>query len=81
MEFHIELPRVSGDVRAQLVVISIAPVTQAIWTTVVKTLRPHDLDVKDHTLTGGFVIPTVGKFAMCKSIIQTAIHHKPAHNT
>ena len=70
-----------ADVRAQLVVISIAPVTQAIWTTVVKTLLPHDLDVKDNTLTGGFVIPTVGKFAMCKSTIQTAIHHKPAHNT
>jgi hypothetical protein len=47
----------------------------------VKTLLPHNLDVKDNTLTVGFVIPTVGKFAMCKSTIQTAIHHKPAHNT
>ena len=58
-----------ADVRAQLVVISIVPVTQAICTTVVKTLLPHDLDVKDNTLTVGFVIPTVGKFAMCKSTI------------
>ena len=53
-----------ADVRAQLVVISIAPVTQAICTTVVKTLLPHDLDVKDNTLTVRFVILMVGKFAM-----------------
>ena len=66
-----------ADVRAQLVVISIAPVTQAIWTTVVKTLLPHDLDVKDNTLTVEFAIPTVGKFAMCKAAVQ----HKSAHNT
>ena len=62
-----------ADVRAQLVVISIAPVTQAICTTVAKTLLPHDLDVKDNTLTVGF--------AMCESTIQAAIQHKLAHNT
>ena len=70
-----------ADVRAQLVVISIVPVTQAIGTTVVKTFLPHDVDVKDNTLTVGFVIPMVGNFAMCKLIIQTAIQHNPAHNT
>ena len=70
-----------ADVRVQLVVISIAPVTQAICTTVVKTLLPHDLDVKDNTPTQRFVIPMVGKFAMCESTIQAAIQHKSAHNT
>ena len=70
-----------ADVRVQLVVISMAPVTQAICTTVAKTPLPHNLDVKDNTLTLGFVIPTVGKFAMCESTIQAAIQHKPAHNT
>ena len=70
-----------ADVRAQLVVISIVPVTQAIGTTVVKTFLPHDVDVKDNNLTVGFVIPMVGKFAMCKLTIQTAIQHNPAHNT
>ena len=70
-----------AGVRVKWVVISIAPVTQAICATVVKTLLPHDLDVKDNTRTVGFVIPTVGKFAMCKSTIQAAIQHKPAHNT
>jgi len=70
-----------ADVRAQLVVISISPITQAICTTVAKTLLPHNLDVKDNTMTVGFVIPTVGKFAMRESTIQAAIQHKPAHNT
>ena len=70
-----------ADVRAQLVVISIVPVTQAIGTTVVKTFLPHDVDVKDNTLTVGFVIPMVGKFAMCESTVQAAVQHKSAHNT
>ena len=70
-----------AGVSVKWVVISIAPVTQAICTTVIKTLLPHDLYVQDNTLRVGFAIPMVGKFAMCKSTIQTAIHHKPAHNT
>jgi hypothetical protein len=55
-----------ADVRVKWVVISIAPVTQAICTTVVKTFLPHDLDVQYKTLRMGFVILTIGKFAMCE---------------
>ena len=40
-----------ADVRAQLAVISVAPVTQAICTTVVKHLFLYNLDVKYNTLT------------------------------
>ena len=70
-----------ADVRVKWVVISIAPVTQAICTTVVKTFLPHDLDVQYKTLRMGFVILTIGKFAMCESTVQAAIQHKSAHNT
>ena len=70
-----------AGVRIKWVIISIAPVTQAICTTVVKTLLPHDLDVQDNTLRVGVAILMVGKFAMCESTIQAAIQHKSAHNT
>ena len=70
-----------AGVRVKWVVISIAPATQAICTTVIKTLLPHDLYVQDNTLRVGFAIPMVGKFAMCESTVQAAIQHKSAHNT
>ena len=70
-----------ADVRVQLVVIFIAPVTQAIYTTAAKTLLPPDLYVKDNTLTVGCAILTVGNFSMSESTIQVAVQHKSAHKT
>jgi hypothetical protein len=70
-----------AGVRVKWVVISIAPATQAICATVIKTLFPHDLYVQDNTQRVGFALPMVGKFAMCESIVQAAVQHKSAHNT
>jgi hypothetical protein len=55
-----------ADVRVKWVGIFIASVTQAIYTTAIKTFLPHDLDVQDKTLRMGFVILRIGKFAMCE---------------
>ena len=70
-----------AGVRVKWVIISIVPATQAICTTVIKTLLPHDLYVQDNNLSVGFAIPMVGKFAMCESTVQAAVQHKSAHNT
>ena len=70
-----------AGVRIKWVVISLVLVTQAICTTVMKTLLLHDLNVQDNTMIVGFAILMVGKFAMCESTIQAAVQHKSAYNT